>query len=464
MSDISVTFKTELINQQDIITKNDGILLMGTSTDGPVMEVVQVYDMLMMVDIYESGELVKAYYEAKLSGTDNIYVVRITGTKSEVTMFSTLDEELIRIESVHGGSKYNQNKVTVVNNSIIIDYVFGLTSGSKTFTYCAESIEEICYAINSYTYLHGCKAKAVKLGFYTLKDSIYDLSGGTNETILTGREREAALNNAYEIIKNSTRKFSIVVPLKATLNDARIDFISPLNKMCEERSSFMISTIGVIGAEAGNYVSMFNRVTRNDMSPYLNTVCIYSRPKISSGLYDFDSMQSGSTNMYTSDTPEAMFAGMISVTPKTFSINNKVAPIITETMLLSTEEKIALAALGINTIDYIIGRGYCVRGGKTLSYNSELSPINNIRLILYIQDNIRAITETGIGEDIKMFANKESEINIFMGDLVSARVIKNYNVIVTYVGTDSVEIHGDVTPIGSIKAIAIDVTMIIKRY
>lgn len=464
MSDISITFKTELSNQQDIDTKYDGVLLIGTSYDGPVLEIVQVYDMLMMTDIYGSGELVKAYYEAKLSGTDNIYVVRMTGAKASATILSTNDDALIRIESVYAGEKYNLNKLTVSDKKIIIDYNFGNVMNTKTFEATTQSTEEMCELINSYTYLHGCRAVMLKLGHLEIKAATYFMTGGDGEQILTQREREGFLNYTYNIIKHSSRKFSFVVPLMATINDPRINFIGPLNDMCEERSLYTMSTIGVIGAETGNYASMYNKIMSSDMSPYLNTVCIYSRPKINSGFYDFDSMSSGYSTSYISETPEAIFAGMLSVTAKTESIINKVAPIASETLAMTTEEKSILGTFGINTIDYSIGRGYCIKGGKTLAHASELAAINNLRLVLYIQDSIKAITESGIGEDIKLFASKEAEVNIFMNNLTSAKVIKSYNIFTKYIGTDTVEIYGEITPIGSIKAISIDVTMIIKRY
>ena len=464
MGDISVTFKTELINQVEQDKNSDGILLLGTATDGPVMEIVQVHDALMMHDVYDSGELVRAYGEATLHGADNIYIMRITGKGSSLTVLEdSTEEELFTITSVHGGEKYNDNFALVTDSTIVLSYIFGQTVGSNTIAYkSTDTIDGICYKINSYSYLHGCVATPKKQGTFVLKQETYLSSSGEDEKELTGRQREAALNNAYNVLKSNPKKFKIVVPLRATVNDPRIDFIGPLDELCRERSHSTLSTIGVIGAEIGNYSAMITRITRKPMTCYLNTICIYSNATLEA--FNYNDQQELNSSTYVCTTPEAVLAGLIAKTPITSSINNKQVNLMLESIPLTTEEKGALARLGINTFDYVIGRGYCVRGGKTVAYSADLSEISYLRLVLYIQDKIREIAEGGIGENINLFAKRESKINEFMDALSQQKVIKAYNLNVEYKNNDTVEIFGDITPIGSIRSIAIDVTMIVQRY
>jgi hypothetical protein len=382
-------------------------------------------------------------------------------------MVNNSNKKVIDLKTIYSGSQYNNTKLILGDKIIVITYSFKGRSDTLTIQLEGwENTEDVCQRINEYSYLHGISATvALDDIIENFKQTTYFFKNGETQDQIDKSIRYTLLQNAYNIVKSSDRGFNIVVALKAYYEDGSYDFITDLNEICKERSLLGIPTLGIVGTYGSSYKTIQGKASQfSKERDFKYLMVVYSRPRIATGSYSFISFSKElGYNSYISDTPEAIYAGIVSIIPRNISTTNSRTMITEETLPVTSDQKQTLATLGITTFDNVPGRGVVVKDGVTLQKDNGYHDLTNTRIALYINEEIKNLCDSYVGEIITKFKTKEEEINNFMTSLVMKGIIKSYTVRITYPSQDSVSILTDFVPLGTIRSLSVETTAIIRK-
>lgn len=457
-----------------------GILILGTSTDGPAFVIRRLYNVKDAIRVFGNGEIVTGYKEARAAGATRVYAMRISGKRASTLFYTeghvpwfnratfnrtpfnrTLSGPLdinhpgIVLTSISSGSKYNDYSIVVGQVSITINFggqtiaLYEL-KGTKTLRHLAEEIDKD-------SLIHGISAVAIRPNVpstYLHEDEV-NLSGGTDEQDIEPEERKLLLQQAYDMIEDSYLDIDVVVPQRATI-DGPTDYSTDLSLFCARRTDVGYGTIGVMGVS--------NMSTLNPEEIILpkykkHITVIAARPIFYTDELPEEGLDLFDEGRYISNGV-CSYAGLIQALPVNASVMKKSIGANNAIDNLNEEDRINLINHGITTIRPTF-RGWCITKGVTMLTDSTFDNVDNMRLVSYVQRFIRASFDDYIGNSVIEAIDAEREIGNLLQDLVEQRAIRDYSFSID-MGRHDMNVNIDMVPIYGISTISASLRLLIR--
>ncbi len=457
-----------------------GILLLGTSTDGPTMVPRRLYDIRDVKNIFGSGEIIPAFKEVATTGASDIYAMRISGTPASAYLYtrrhaSFLNRTManrapfnrifsgpgdantpaIAVKTVPSGAKYNDYSITVGQVSLTINNNEGVIALYHLWEF--STLRKLCERINRDTLIHGISTIALEPNALPFQLSLGDvaLSGGTDGIDLTPQERQEFLNTAYSFVEDIFLDVDVIVPL-STAVDNEVDYCGDLSKLCAKRTAHGYGTIGVMGFKDINAESLLN-IEPPQYREHITAIA--ARP-----IYYIEDMPTEGLNLlddlrYVSNGV-CGYAGLISGRPVNQSVMKKSIRCNDAFDNFTEEQRIALTNKGITTIRPTFG-GWCITKGVTMQPNSVFDNVDNMRLVSYVQRFIRASFDDYIGNNVIETIDAQREIDAFLRRLINEEAIRSYSFSVQ-LNRHDMYIQMELVPIYGIATISTSLRLLIR--